>query len=123
MENNKPVNDFIKTKVLPEYRPIIETFRKLVEDEFPEISEEMRAGTEAYYGVPAYRVKRIVAVISPTKKGITFAFSKGAQFGDRYGLLEGVGKTSKNVRLKSVDEFNKDVFRYYLKQAVELDKK
>lgn len=64
-----------------------------------------------------------MAVISPTKKGITFAFSKGAQFRDRYGLLEGVGKTSKNVRLKSVDEFNKDVFRYYLKQAVELDKK
>jgi hypothetical protein len=59
MENNKPVNDFIKTKVLPEYRPIVETFRKLVKDEFPEISEEMRAGTEAYYGVPAYREQAV----------------------------------------------------------------
>lgn len=53
MGNNKPVNDFIKTKVLPEYRPIVEAFRKLVKDEFPEISEEMRAGSR-YRGVLWY---------------------------------------------------------------------
>jgi hypothetical protein len=117
------IDEFIKAKVFPQYRPIVEKFRSLIKKEFPEIREEMRAGTEAYHGVPSYRVKRIVAVISPTQKGVTFAFSKGASFKDKYGLLEGVGKAAKNVRLSNVDDFNEDAMRYYIKQAVELDKK
>ena len=75
------------------------------------------------YGIPAYKGKRILAVISPTKKGITFAFSRGAAFRDRYGLLEGVGKVSKNVRMRNLDDVNKDALRYYIKQALELDAK
>ena len=75
------------------------------------------------YGIPAYRVKRIVAVISPTKKDITFAFSRGAEFEDTYGLLQGVGKASKHVKLKSVATANKEALRYYIKQALEWDAK
>jgi hypothetical protein len=41
------------------------------------------------YGIPACKGKRILVVISPTKKGITFAFSRGADFEDKTGLLEG----------------------------------
>ena len=122
-DNTKAVDKFIKAKVLAEYRPIVAAFRELVRQNFPELTEEMRAGTEAYYGVPSYRLNRIVAVISPTKKGITFAFSKGASFQDKYGFLQGVGKAAKNVRLSNLDQFNAEAFRYYLKQAIELDKK
>ncbi len=75
------------------------------------------------YGIPAYKGKHILAVISPTKKGITFAFSRGAEFEDNYGLLQGVGKVSKHVRIKSLDAVNKEALRYYIKQALELDAK
>ena len=60
------------------------------------------------YGIPAYKKKRVIAVISPTKKGITFAFSRGAEFEDKYGLLKGVGKVSKHVEIKSVAAANKE---------------
>ncbi len=106
---------------MPEHRSLVEAFRQLVARDFPEITEEMRGGTEKYYGVPSYRFKRIIAVISPTKNDVTFAFSKGASFVDRYGLLEGVGKTSKNIRLSRMDDFNPESFRYYLRQAIDLD--
>jgi hypothetical protein len=53
------------------------------------------AKEEINYGIPVYKGKRILAVISPTKKDITFAFSRGAEFEDKYGLLQGVGKVSK----------------------------
>jgi len=36
-----------------------------------------------------------MAVISPAKTHITLAFSRGAEFEDKYGLLEGVGKYPK----------------------------
>jgi len=73
------------------------------------------------YGIPAYRRKRIIAVISPTKKDITFSFSRGAQMEDRHDLLRGEGKSSKHIKLKSLDELDETVVRYYIDQAIALD--
>jgi hypothetical protein len=44
-----------------------------------------------------------------------------AEFEDKYGLLEGVGKVSKNVGIGRVEHINRDAPRYYIGQAVELD--
>lgn len=120
--SNPEVEEFIKSKVLPEYRPLVAAFRELVATDFPELTEEMRNGTEAYYGTPVYRLKRIIATISPTKNGITFAFSKGASFEDKFKLLEGVGNTAKNIRWSNMDEWNAAAMKYYLRQAVAIDK-
>lgn len=109
------VDDFVRTKVLPEYRDIVTEIRKLMKECAPDATEAIS------YGIPAFKGRRILAVISPTKKGITLAFSRGAQFEDRYGLLEGVGKVSKNVRIRHLKEIKKAALRYYIKQAVALD--
>lgn len=115
MANNEiSVDEFVKTRVLPEYQPIVRKIRKLMREVAPDAREVMS------YGIPNYKRKRGLAVISPTKKGITFAFSRGAEFEDRYGLLEGVGKVSKNVRMKSLAEVNEPAVRYYIKQALAL---
>lgn len=111
------VDDFVKRKVLPEFHPIVAMIRKLMKEYTPEVQEIMS------YGIPSYRRKHIIAVISPTKKDITFAFSRGAEFEDKYGLLKGVGKVSKHVKFKKVAEVDKDVLRYYIQQALEFDKK
>ena len=75
------------------------------------------------YGIPVWKGKRILAVISPTKKDITFSFSRGAQFEDKYGLLRGVGKSSKHVKIKNLEQVNREVLKYYIEQALELDKR
>ena len=100
------VDEFVETKVLPEYRDIVSMLRELMREMAPDAKEMIS------YGIPAYKRKRIIAVISPTKKGITFAFSRGAEFEDKYGLLEGVGKVSKNVRIKSVDAVKREQLKY-----------
>jgi hypothetical protein len=115
------IDDFIESKVLETYRPIIAQFRELVRSEFPELKEEMRGGTENYYGVPVYRYKRIVITISPTQKGVTFAFSEGKKFEDKYGLLEGKGNKTLNLRLSKQEEYSDEIFRYYIRQAIEID--
>ena len=109
------VDEFVRERVLPALRPVVAMIRELMRECAPEAQESIR------YGIPAYKLRRIFAVISPTKKDITFSFSRGAQFKDKYGLLRGVGKSSKHVKIKSVSAANKETLRYYIKQAVKLD--
>ncbi|HEX2923388.1 MAG TPA: DUF1801 domain-containing protein [Chloroflexota bacterium] len=109
------VDEFVETRVLPEYRGIVTMIRQLMHEVAPDAAEVIS------YGIPAYRGKHILAVISPTKKDITLAFSRGAEFEDKYGLLRGVGKASKHVKIKSLDAADKDALRYYMRQALELD--
>ena len=49
------------------------------------------------YGILAWKMPRMVAVVNATRHHITFAFSGGAHFEDKYGLLQGVGKVSRHV--------------------------
>jgi hypothetical protein len=36
-------------------------------------------------------------------------------------LLRGVGKVSKHVKIKHLDQVDKDTLRYYIDQALEID--
>lgn len=111
------VDSFIENRVQPEHREIVGMLRQLMRETAPGAKEVIT------YGVLAWRGNLILAVVSPTKKDITFAFSKGAAFEDKYGLLKGVGKVSKHVKLKDVKDMNQAALEYYIKQALELDKK
>ena len=111
------VDDFIRSKVLPEYKDIVTMLRQAMREIAPEAQELIS------YGIPVYKRNRILAVISPTKKDITFAFSRGAEFADKYGLLQGVGNVSKHIKLRTPKDVNKTVLRYYIKQALDFDTK
>jgi hypothetical protein len=115
------IEAFVQARILPPYRPIFAAFRELVATEFPQLAEGMRGGTDAYPGVPVYRLNRIVVTVSPTKKGITFNFTDGVSFDDPYGLLEGVGTKTRNVRWSNPEQFDPDPMRHYLRQAVKAD--
>ncbi len=109
------VDAFLEKKVLPQYREVVETFRRLMREIAPDAQETM------YRGIPACKRKGVLAVISPTKTGITFSFAQGAKFEDKYGLLEGPSEVSRVVRFKSLDAKGKDALEYYIKQAVAFD--
>ena len=110
------VDEFVEGKVLPEFRPIVAELRKLMREHAPHAREFMS------YGLPMYAQKLPIAWISPSKTGITFGFRQGAAFEDKYGLLRGVGKHSKHVKMKNLGDVNKPALRYYIKQAVKVDK-
>ncbi len=111
------VDEFVQTKVLPQFWPVVEMIRALMKEYAPDAEELIS------YGIPAYRRKRIIAVISPTKKDITLSFSRGSLFEDKYQLLRGVGKVSLHVKLKSVETANQEALRYYIQQAVKWDER
>lgn len=115
------IEQFISSKVKPEFEPIFTRFRTLIKQKFPTLREEMRGGTEKYYSVPVYRQNKIVITVSPTKKGITFSFAEGKQFEDKYELLKGVGNKTLNLRISSIDEYSEEVLEYYIRQGIEID--
>ena len=111
------VEEFVEEKVLPEFWEVVEAIRLYMRELAPDAQEMIS------YGIPAYKRKRIIAVISPTKKDITLSFSRGAQFEDKYDKLRGVGKASKHLKFKTVGQVKKDLLEYYVKQALEFDDK
>lgn len=121
-DNIKPAIElFMELKVLPPYQPIVDKFRSLIKNKFPNIKEEMRGGTVKYYGVPVYRYNHIIIILSPTKKGITFSFTDGKKFEDKYSLLEGEGNKTLNLRLSKSEDYKDEILSYYIKQAIAFD--
>lgn len=110
------VNEFVKTRVQPEFRPIVAAVRGLMNEYAPDAREAIS------YGMPTYGQNKPVAWINSSKSGITLGFRQGAYFEDKYGLLRGAAKHAKHVRMKNLDDVNKPALRYYIKQAVKLDK-
>jgi hypothetical protein len=111
------IDEFVKTKVLPEYQDVVGLIRRYMHEMAPGAQEVIS------YGLPVYKGKKIMAVISPNKKGITLSFSRGMQFEDKHSLLKGEGKSSQHLKFKSVGDVKKEVLEYYVKQALDLDSK
>ncbi len=75
------VDEFIAQKVRPEHRDIVAALRALMRETAPAAREVVT------YGILGWRVRRVIAVVSPTRQDVTFSFAHGAGFRDRYGLL------------------------------------
>jgi hypothetical protein len=116
-ERAMTVDEFVKNKVLPELQPVVAMLRELMREMAPDATEQIS------YGIPMYKGGKIVAFINPTKKDITFGFSHGGEFEDKFNLLRGKGKVSKHVKIKNLKNVNKEALRYYIRQALELDMK
>lgn len=109
------VDEFVRTRVERGLRPIVAQLRRIIKEVAPQ-SEEVIS-----HGIPAFKARRILAVMNPTKTAITFAFAQGAAFKDRYGLLQGVGKKSRHVKIRNLQDINEMALRDYIRQAVALD--
>lgn len=110
------VDEFVKSEVLPEFKPAIAAIRGLMKEHAPDAEEVIS------YGIPMYIQRKPLAWISPNKQGITFGFMRGVGFEDKYGLLRGTAKHARHVKLKNLDDMNKPALKYYIKQALKLDK-
>ncbi len=76
------VDEFVEARVMPELHPVVAALRELMRQAAPNATEMIS------YGIPAYKGRKIFAVISPTKKDITFSFTHGSEFEDKYELLQ-----------------------------------
>jgi hypothetical protein len=109
------VDEFVQAKVRPEFHGVVQALRDLMRECAPDATEMIS------YGIPTWKGRKMLAVISPTQKDITFSFSRGAEFADPHGLLRGEGKVSKHVKIKDVEHMPTDALRDYIRQALAID--
>jgi hypothetical protein len=114
--SSKDVDEYVEAKLAAQHQGTVKRLRELMSECAPDASEVIT------YGSPAWRGNKILAIISPSKTHITFAFERGAEFEDRYGLLTGVGKHTRHVKLKNLEAINEVALRDYIDQAVRLDR-
>jgi hypothetical protein len=109
------VDEYLQTKVAPEHRPTAATLREVMRECAPAAQEVIA------YGSLAWKARKILAIVSASKTHITFAFERGAEFTDEHGLLDGVGKKTRHVKLKRPEDIDREALRSYIAQAVALD--
>ncbi len=109
------VDEYVETRVLPQFQDVVARLRQLMRETAPDAEEAIG------YGMPVYRKNRIFAWFTASQREITFAFARGTQFEDSYGLLKGSGRTSRHVKIKSLDGVNQEALVSYIRQALDLD--
>ena len=112
------VDEFVEAKVAPEFRPVVAAIRGLMKECAPDAEEVIS------YGMPVYKGKTLFAWINPPKKDVTLSFTRGDKLEDKYNLLRGDAKGgARHAKMKKLEEVNKAALKYYIKQAVSLDKR
>jgi len=112
------VDEFVEAKVAPEFRPVVAAIRGLMKECAPDAEEVIS------YGMPVYKGKTLFAWINPPKKDVTLSFTRGDKLEDKYDLLRGDAKGgARHVKMKNLEDVNKPALKYYIKQAVSLDKR
>ncbi len=114
-----PVDDYVKTNIPPEHQAIVRAIRDLVRAYAPNAKEAIA------YGILVWKARKIFAVITSNPKAITFSFTHGAEFQDKYGLLKGRAKQARHVKIKDAQEIttHEAALRDYIRQALEIDAK
>ena len=110
------VDVFIQERVPQALQPVVARLRALMRELAPTTRELIS------YDMPVFVEKNIVAYITAAQHHITFSFTLGVQFEDKYGLLRGKAKHARYLRFKDPDDINKTALRYYVRQALAKDR-
>jgi hypothetical protein len=93
-----PVDDYIQRQKSPQ-QEICHSLRAIILKTFPDIGEEMKQG------VPWYEGKYYIVAL---KNQVNLGFSTEGLSGQQIGLLEGGGKTTKHIKVRSLAEIDEN---------------
>jgi hypothetical protein len=71
----------------------------LLEKELPNSQQELDIAAKMLAFSYGFGYKGMICVLLPSQKGVKLSFSKGAEFSNKYGLLEGTGKKTRYIEM------------------------
>ncbi len=98
-----------------EIRAMTLAAREVIVREMPDMQEV--AFDESLNYSPDGKYRHRVCYLWPGKNHVTLGFFFGTDLDDPKGLLEGVGKRMRHVKLKSLEEASSEAVRYLVRQA------
>ena len=119
------------TKVSPVKGKTVAWYVGTLEDWQAEIANQLdtliraaapKASASIKWAQPVYELEGPFCFIKAAKNHVTVGFWRGVELDDEQGILEGAGSKMRHVKLTSVDDIQKTVFKRMVKQAVKLNK-
>jgi hypothetical protein len=108
------VTEYIAALPSPQ-REICQALRALILENFPQMREEYKWRAPAYN----YDGKRI-CILGGFKEHANIELFYGARLQDSQGRIEGLGKNTRHIKIKSIEEIDRRYFVDLIRQSVEL---
>jgi len=88
--------------------------RRMIHQALPHVSESLK------WGMPVYEQDKLICSIRPAKEFVALQFyQSGTSLSDPDGLLEGMGKKMRHIKIRSKKDIRKRLFIKWIKQAAE----
>ena len=97
--------DFL-SKYSPEVVNLSLALRTSLLRQLPEITEQLDLPAKMVAYCYGQKYAEMICVIIPSKKGLKLGFYKGTELPDPAGMLEGTGKISRYVQIKSKEQID-----------------
>ena len=108
------VTEYIAALPSPQ-KEICQSVRELILSNFPKITEEYKWNFPAYY----YNGKRI-CITGGFKQHANLELFYGAHLHDSKGRIAGVGKNTRHIKIRSLEDIDTDYLVDLVRQSIEL---
>ncbi len=122
MPEDKEIHDFLSGYDLPVYNTALQ-LRKIILSNLPNIIEQVDLPARMIAYCYGRKYIEMICTIIPSKKGIKLGFYKGNELADPHHLLQGTGKISRYVEIKTGEKINSAAVKELLKNALVAYKK
>lgn len=111
------INGFLSQYDEPVFIKAIE-LRDLLMANLPNITEQIDLPAKMIAYCYGQKYEDLICVIIPSKKGIKLGFNRGVDLPDPDKLLEGTGKISRYVQIRTHERINSDALKNLLSNAL-----
>ena len=122
MIREKEIDDFL-SKYDDEVSGNALKLRKVIFENLPGITEQIDVPAKMIAYCYGQKYSELLCVIIPSKKGLKLGFNRGSELPDPDKLLEGTGKISRYVQIKSGKQINSASLKKLLISALTAYKK
>ena len=109
--------DFLSTYT-PEVVSLALALRTSLLKQLPDITEQLDLPAKMVAYCYGQKYNEMICVIIPSKKGLKLGFFKGTELPDPTGMLEGTGKISRYVQIKSEEQIHSHLLKDLLSAAL-----
>ncbi len=96
-------------------RPVAEALRRAVLDTAAGVREDLK------WGRPWYNATTGVCSIASAKDHVSLGLARGSELADPGHRLEGTGKGMRHVKVRNMDDIQRDQFASWVREAIALN--
>ena len=117
MQSNNSIENFLSNYSEDVYKKV-QNLREVILKNLPGIIEQLDMPAKMIAYCYGNKYSEMICTIIPSKKGLKLGFYKGNVLPDPKKLLQGSGKISRYVEIKSKEQINSTAIKQLLKNAL-----